>query len=100
MVVIFGRAASAAAAMAMIAAPHAASSAASEPRVFTPTSPWNLDYADESCALTRAFADSEAEILLEMRQYSPADDFEVTVATKSKIMRSLAKSYRFSQGDP
>lgn len=36
-----------------------------------PSTPWNLDYAEDSCALRRGFTDGTHSAFLEMRQFAP-----------------------------
>lgn len=45
-----------------------------------PTSPWNIDYADDSCALKREFGQAPDGALLELRQFAPDEAFSVLVA--------------------
>jgi hypothetical protein len=52
-----------------------------EPLEMAPSSAWVMDYADDSCALRRAFKADTDEALLQLRAYGPGDGFEVTVAS-------------------
>ena len=64
--------------------------AAAKPKPYPPLNPWNVDYADDSCALRRAFGDADSRVLLEIRQFQPGDYLTMTVA--SKIFRSAAST--------
>ena len=68
----------------------AQSVAAAKPEPYTPLNPWNVDYADDSCALRRAFGDTDSKVLLEIRQFQPGDYLTMTVA--SKIFRSASST--------
>ena len=63
----------------------AAQSANAAPKVqtFSPSSPINVDYADDSCALRREFTSGDDKVLLELRQFAPGDKFHATVASTS-----------------
>lgn len=43
------------------------------------SSPWNVDYAQDSCALRGAFGNGASKVILELRQFSPLDTFDATV---------------------
>ena len=60
-----------------------------------PSTPWTLDYADDSCALRRSFGDGQA--YFEMRRFSPASSLQITVASEALKARDLfAFQYRWS----
>jgi TonB family protein len=69
--------------------------AAKPPLIYAPTIPWNLNYADDSCVLRRSFGDKKHEILLEFRQFSPGDGFEVTMASEHVSLRDGPTKTRF-----
>lgn len=52
-------------------------------QTFTPLKSWNVDYADDSCALRREFTSGEDNVLFEMRQFAPGDAFTATAASTS-----------------
>ncbi len=54
--------------------------AANEPEEMLPSSPWTIEYDDQSCALIRKFGTGNDEIFLELREIAPGDNFRVTVA--------------------
>ena len=56
--------------------------AAKAPQVFAPSTPWNVDYADESCVLRRNFGTPDRKVVLELRQFVPGDVFYATIAAK------------------
>ena len=58
------------------------SAAAERPStIYTPSISWNVDYADDSCALRRAFVNGDDKVVLELRQFSPGDKFSATAAS-------------------
>ena len=58
------------------------SAAAERPStIYTPSISWNVDYADDSCALRRAFVNGDDKVVLELRQFSPGDKFNATAAS-------------------
>lgn len=71
----------------------AAAPVAAEPVVLKPSSPWNVDFAADSCRLVRLFGDGENRHFLAFQQYSPAEGFGLTVAGQGfKKFRSLGKT--------
>ena len=58
-----------------LALPHAASG--SDPLVFEPSSPWVLNYADDSCQLARTFGKGQNQIGLRIEQFQPGDSFDL-----------------------
>lgn len=67
------------------------------PRVqtFAPLKSWNVDYADDSCALRREFADGDDKVLFELRQFSPGDLFSATAASTAFRQGSKPLKVRF-----
>lgn len=65
--------------------------AAKEPLVLEPSSHWELDYAEDSCALRRMFGEGEQQTQLEMRRYQPGSELQTTVASKAKIGRQAIR---------
>ena len=55
--------------------------AADNQRTLVLSSPWNVDYAQDSCALRGAFGTGASKVILELRQYSPLDTFDAAVAS-------------------
>jgi hypothetical protein len=70
-------------------------SAADEPLVMTPASPWVMDYAADSCALRRTFEAGDQKASLEFRQYGPGDLFEVLVVSDTVRRRDRGPRVRF-----
>ncbi len=63
------------------------------PLVLGPSSPWNVDYAPDSCRLVRLFGEGEDQHYLAFQQYSPSKVFGLTVAGPGfKKFRSLEKT--------
>ena len=73
--------------IALLFAPLA--NAASAPETYRLSSPWNVDYAQDSCALKGSFDKDGSKIAFELRQFSQFDTFNVTVAS-SKFPGSLS----------
>ena len=66
-----------------------------ETKTLKPSSPWNVDYSDDSCALKRTFGEGGDAVLLEFRQFAPGDDFSVTVASKGSGFQKRQPKVRF-----
>ena len=66
-----------------------------EPR-FAPTSPWELDYARDSCSLARKFEHESSPVLLRMRRYGPGRALEITIAGPDLETRRTAPRLSFS----
>jgi TonB family protein len=63
-----------------LAALSAAIPAHAAPVVLTPSTQWNVDFADEKCRLIRTFGEGENRHLLTFHQYWPSRDVGLTVA--------------------
>jgi hypothetical protein len=63
--------------------------------VLAPSSPWNIDYATDSCALRRTFGEGEQKTLLEMRRFAPDNVLQTTVASGAARLGSGSFNYRF-----
>ena len=59
--------------------PGAALANDEEPLVFTPTSQWNVDYAEYECALQRAFSDGEHNLLMRASQSVVDEKLNMTI---------------------
>lgn len=82
-------------AAALAASPGAAQTTA-EPLEMTPSSVWEADYGEDSCALRRAFkSGEEEEAFLQLRQFGPGDLFEVSVVSRTLSRTSQAPRVRF-----
>ncbi|QWC56850.1 hypothetical protein F7D01_06860 [Erythrobacter sp. 3-20A1M] len=55
---------------------------AREPVVLKPNSPWQLDYAESACRLTRSFGEADDPVVLVIAEYAPGDSFSMIVAGK------------------
>ncbi|MCW0197061.1 energy transducer TonB [Sphingopyxis sp.] len=51
-----------------------------EPVMLEPSSPWNVNYADDYCRLGRVFGEGEQRTILIMDRYAPGDVFRLTLA--------------------
>jgi hypothetical protein len=81
-------------ALALCAVP-AGARAADEPLELAPSSAWVMDYAEDSCALRRAFRADEDEVLLQLRSHGPGDYFQVTVSSATLEARDEQPKVRF-----
>ncbi len=64
-----------------------------------PDSPWELDYAEDSCALRRKFVSGEISGVLEFRKYSPSLDFELTVLASGLELTKGSVAFQFAPDD-
>jgi TonB family protein len=53
--------------------------AAPTPLSLPPTSQWVVDYADDSCRMSRQFGSDRQEVLLVFDRYGPGEEFRLTV---------------------
>ena len=77
--------------------------ARAEPIVLSPSSPWNVDFAEDKCRLMRFFGEGDDRHYLLFQQYWPAREAGLTVAGPSfRKFRSLYRTdVRFFDGqDP
>lgn len=56
------------------------SPASAKPVEIAPSTPWNADYGEGRCRLTRLFGEGESRHLLFIDQYGPSEAFGLTVA--------------------
>jgi hypothetical protein len=55
---------------------------AREPLVLAPSTPWNLNYADDSCQLARGFGQGADQVILYLEQFSPGQHYNVRLIGK------------------
>lgn len=68
-----------------------------KPLVFEPSTPWVMDYAEDSCALRRRFSQDNEEIVLELRSYDPVStSYQTIVASNSRKPEKAVPKYRYS----
>jgi TonB family protein len=67
-------------ALAALSTALAAMPAQAEPVVLKPSSPWNVDFGEDKCRLSRLFGEGENQHYLAFQQYWPARDAGLTVA--------------------
>lgn len=65
-----------------LAAASPAAAATSEPLILKPTSPWQVDYADDRCRLGREFGTGEQQTYLFFDRYGPTEYFRLVLAGK------------------
>ena len=64
-------------------------------KTLVPASNWVLDYAEDSCALRRAFGEEGSQVFLEMRQFAPNDSLQVIVSSDDIAYRRRQPSLQF-----
>ena len=64
-----------------ICAPATAQSV-KEPLALKPSSPWQVDYADDRCRLARQFGEGDGQVLALFDRYGPNEFFQLTLAGK------------------
>jgi hypothetical protein len=69
-----------AAALLLFGIGSSASLAADGVQVLEPSSPWRMDYADQSCRLVRTFGTGDQQIAIGMERFGPGDSFYLSVA--------------------
>lgn len=80
-------------ALAAVSTAITAAPAQAEPVVLKPSSPWNADFAEDSCRLIRVFGEGEDKHYLAFQQYWPSDNTGLTVAGPAyKKFRSLERT--------
>ena len=65
------------------------------PRTLVPASNWVLDYAEDSCALRRAFGEEGSQVFLELRQFAANDSLQVIVSSDDIAYRRRQPSLQF-----
>lgn len=87
---------------ALLAAQAQTAAAQDEPILLEAVSGWELDYAEDSCALRRSFGAPDSATWLEIRSYSPLEDVhEITVASNEfALNRQAPLSYFVPDGQP
>jgi len=53
-----------------------------EPELLAPSSPWNVNYGDDSCRLARVFGADDAMTFVVLDQFAPGDAFKLTLGGK------------------
>jgi len=81
-------------AVALAASPAGAQTPA-EPLEMEPSSSWVADYAEDSCALIRDFQAGDDKVTLQLRQFGPGENFEVSVVSRTLSRTSQAPRVRF-----
>lgn len=62
--------------------PMTTGAAAKEPLRLTPSSKWNVHYADDSCRLGRSFGTGDQTVILLIERYQPDDSFRMSFVGK------------------
>lgn len=66
-----------------------------EPLVLSPSSKWNIDYAEDSCTLGRTFGEGENKSLLTFRRFSPSDSPRMVISGLPFKTRRNKVTYQF-----
>ena len=69
------------------------------PQVLAPSSPWNMDYAQESCRLIRAFGPAEQSAMIKLEKFSLTDRPSLMVVGKRFSSDSPFAKVRLGFGD-
>jgi hypothetical protein len=87
-----------AAAAAIIVSPKSVQ--ANEPRVFVGASAWAMNYAEDSCQLTRDFAYGDEVITLSLERLQPGDTVELSLASDElrRAPREFTTKFQFAPG--
>lgn len=75
------------------------SEAQAAPLELEPSSKWELDYAEDSCALRRMFGTGDKRAQIEIRKFQPGDVMQVVIASNISRTRKRAFRYRFVPGE-
>lgn len=88
--------------LAVLSAALVSTPASAEPVVLKPSSPWNVDFADNKCRLARLFGEGDNSHLVFFEQYWPSESFGLTVAGPSykRIRDRQPTELRFSESQP
>ena len=87
----------AALAMGLAALALSGEAAAQDPPGLVPSTPWNLHYDDDSCALRRTFGEGDRRAYLELRRFDRAPALQAVVTSNWMSARSpSALQYRFA----
>lgn len=86
-------------ALAAVPLAGAVNPAVADPVRFAPTSAWNVDYAEDMCALRRFFGNADRSFFLELRQRFPARHFEVALVSNGLNRRDRNFRAGFIPGD-
>lgn len=63
----------------------ASASASETAQPLSPSSPWQADFGDESCALKRMFGEGENQVILEFRKFGPGRNVQLTIFGPSLV---------------
>lgn len=66
---------------------------------FEPSSNWVMDYAEDSCALRRAFTAGDAHATVEFRQFGPGDALQIIVATDLRPRPTAVSRFAFTPNE-
>lgn len=67
--------------------------------VYSPASAWNVEFADEFCALRRAFTSEDSKADLELRQYAPGNNVDIIFLAQGLDRRIGRLELRFFPHD-
>lgn len=66
-----------------------------------PSSKWMIDYADDSCRLSRQFGTDKEKVIAIFSRFAPGDEFQLTMAGKPVELRGVTRkaSVRFGPAE-
>ncbi|MGB3166741.1 MAG: energy transducer TonB [Alteraurantiacibacter sp.] len=67
-----------------------------EPTTLAPVMNWNVDFAEDSCALRRMFGEEGQRVYLELRQYEPGNPLVAMVASNDFDRLNRPRDFSFS----
>ena len=81
--------------MILVVASTPAAVSAAEARQFAPSSPWSVDFADDSCKADRSFQSAGETVVLEFESLGPGSSMDVRVASNSLSSRVRTPATQF-----
>lgn len=67
--------------------------------IFDPTSPWNVDYSNDSCSLRRTYGSGDLTLVSQFEMRGPSDFLKVLLASREIKTHKGKVSYRFDPDD-
>jgi hypothetical protein len=71
---------------------------AKESLQLSPSSPWQINYSEDSCRLLRSFGTGEQQIILSLDRFEPDDAFNMVVSGKLAKARNIRNSVQIQFG--
>lgn len=67
--------------------------------LLSPVSPWNVEWRDKTCTLSRAFGTTEDPLILRMERFAPGDGFQLVVVGKALANARDGRELTIAYGD-